>query len=381
MFYHKITKKIMAMILVLQKHLIWNSHRNKKRSVLNRYEDREVFLRYRESLQENENVVYEVRFESIPLSKVNHKWVGGQYIKGMVVGIPNDMSAFLQYNGREKEYIGSLSEGKFKWTGGCVYEGFLYGFPRTSNMMLKLDLQLRRIEYMDIKEKYRKEHHYGGVCTKDGVVYQPPRDTDHILVWYLENGENRRIQIAPRLWGMKLRYCGSIIHPNGYAYFFPEKKGKVIKLDLKTEKWVFIGRCISTMVFDAKIAIDGNIYGFSAYYNGLLKIDVLQDEVSMIHTNVSVGAYGTKLGVNGHLYSVPGDGNILWEYDVKNDSIKQIYNLKDSNKAKYAGGVTTKQGNIYMIPATADSICQLVTNGVKCDIPEDIYSTFFVDCY
>jgi len=120
----------------------------------------------------------------------------------------------------------------------------------------------------------------------------------------------------------------------------------VIRLDPKTDKWCFIGERISTMCFDAKIGLDGNIYGFSAYRKGIMRIDVTNDTVQMIHTDIEPGAYGTKYGADGCLYSVPGDGSKCFRYDVESDSLETAFDLKDKSKAKYAGGSTNSNGEI-----------------------------------
>ncbi len=100
------------------------------------------------------------------------------------------------------------------------------------------------------------------------------------------------------------------------------------------------------MCFDAKIGLDGNIYGFSAYRKGIMRIDVTNDTVQMIHTDIEPGAYGTKYGADGCLYSVPGDGSKCFRYDVESDSLETAFDLKDKSKAKYAGGSTNSNGEI-----------------------------------
>lgn len=338
--------------------------------------------RYRQYVNQNRNTRYAVSFVEIPKTKEAHKWVGAQSYNEKVYFSPNDAAQILNYdlqNGTVSKNS-LLEEGLFKWTGGYIWENQVYFFPRTSNDLISYNPISGNVQRYASKYGYTKEHHYGGVCTKEGVVYQPPRNTDHILAWDLKTHDSRRIQLAPSWMKMSLRYCGSIIHPNGYAYFFPEHNGRVIKLNLKTEQWCLIGPVISTMVFDAAIGTDGNIYGFSAYCAGLLKITVGSDAVEMIHKEIRPGAYGTKPGINGKLYSVPGDGNKLWEYDVEKDLLRSIYSCDIELKAKFAGGAVTKAGQLVYAPAKGDKILTLTPEG-KIEIPEVIYNNFFVDCY
>lgn len=343
----------------------------------------EMLERYRQYVAQNRDIRYSVSFAEIPKTKEVHKWVGAQGYTDKVYFIPNDATQILNYglyNNAVKKTT-QLETGPFKWTGGCIWENYLYFLPRTSNDLIAYDLLNEKIKRYTSKYEYTKEHHYSGVCTKEGVVYQPPRNTDHILVWDLKTHDNRQIQLAPSWMKMSLRYCGSIIHPNGYAYFFPEHNGRVIKLNLRTEQWCLIGPVISTMVFDAAIGTDGNIYGFSAYCAGMLKITVDNDAVEMIHTEIRPGAYGTKPGINGKLYSVPGDGDKVWEYDVEKDLLQGIYSCDAEIKAKFAGGVATRAGMLIYTPAKYDKILILIPETGEVEIPEEVHNNFFVDCY
>ena len=336
---------------------------------------------YRCYIARNRDVEYKVSLETLPAVAATHKWVGAQYVSGCLYGIPNDMGAVLKYTQSMKIYLGDVGTGLFKWTGGCVWNHFLYGFPRTSNKLLKMSLDSGEIQYIHLDERYPKEHHYGGVCTRDGIIYQPPRDSDHILVWDLKTEKARRIYLNTKSEKEKFRYCGSILHPNGFVYFLPEMGERIIKLDTRTEEWDFIDPQIEAMVFDAKIAADGCIYGYSAYCPGILKINAETDCTEMIHQEISPGAYGTKMGVNGHLYSIPGDGNFVWDYDPFEDLLKSIYEFPDSFRAKFAGGASTKDGNIFAVPARENRILKLEARGCVLKMPDDIYSNFFQDCY
>lgn len=342
---------------------------------------KEKIIHYSNFIMQNRSVNYNVSFIPLPHTNAVHKWVGAQYSSGFIYAIPNDMNAILKYKENKVIYLGKVGDDLFKWTGGCVWNDTLYCFPRTSNSLLKVSLENEKIKYIKIKEQYFQEHHYGGICTPSGVIYQPPRNSDHILVWDLKTESVRKINLNMYSENKIYRYCGSVLHPNGYVYFLPEKGEKIIKLDIKTEKWVFIGTQLDAMVFDAKVAADGNIYGYSAYCQGILKINVEKEQTEMIHKEIRAGAYGTKAGINGHLYSIPGDGDQVWDYDPLSDTLKSIYQFSYSLKAKYAGGVSMQNGDIYGVAAQENQLFQLKASDSGKRIPNNIYQMFFVDCY
>lgn len=323
------------------------------------------------------SVTYVLKTVSLEPSNVKHKWVGAQFYHGKIYAIPNDETRILCYDS-VTSYVGHTSSGLFKWTGGCVWNDSIYGFPRTANSFLKIDET--SVNEIPLTVEYKNEHHYSGVCTKDGIVYQPPRNTNHILKTVLNTGVSSSIAILDEKYNVTFRYCGSIIHPNGFIYFFPEGNDQVIKLDPETDKWCFIGNRISTMCFDAKVGLDGNIYGFSAYSHGIMKIDVMNDMVQMIHEEIEPGAYGTKYGVDGYLYSVPGDGSAIYRYDVKSDKVEVVFDLKDKSRAKFAGGTTLPNGQIICVPAKSKCILVLSpSKKIKTQCRE--FNRFCVDNY
>ena len=336
---------------------------------------------YRNYITQNQNVKYSVCFEKLPFTAVDYKWVGAQYFNHCLYGIPNGMDAILKHTAETNIFLDKMGRDAFKWTGGCMWNNCLYGFSRTQNCIFKMSLETEKVEYIFLENRYLQEHHYGGVCTKEGIVYQPPRDCNHILVWNLKTGKTRKIYLNLRTEQQKFRFCGSVIHPDGYIFFLPEMGERVIRLNIKTEEWSFIGGKINAMVFDARVAIDNNIYGYSAYCDGILKIDIKTGHTEMIHKEINPGAYGTKLGVNGHLYSIPGNGNYVWDFDPISDSLRNIFEVSDYCEAKYAGGVTTPQGDILAVPAKENRLMKLKVDTANITIPKDIYFNYFTDCY
>lgn len=325
---------------------------------------------------QNRNVTYTVQFEDIPSLKASHKWVGAQCINDQIICIPSDETRILINDGKWRVRE-NLKDGLFKWTGGCVWENSIYCFPRTSNSFLKINND--NVEEIPLEYTYNVEHHYSGVCTEDGIVYQPPRNTSHILKTDLKTGQSTKISIINDKYHVKLSYCGSIMHPNGYIYFFPVQNNKVIKLDPTTDRWDYIGHRITTLCFDAKVGLDGNIYGFNNN-EGITKIDVFNDTVSIIHQEINSGSYGTKYGVDGCLYNIPGDGTHIYKFDVLNDEIYEIFDLNSDIKAKYAGGVVKRDGTILGVPANEHKMMSYKPSK-RVLIPEDIYNLFYVDNY
>ena len=321
--------------------------------------------------------------EAYSIQSGDEKFVGAVNCSDeMVCFIPNSSFKIMtmHYLEGNLEQWGDIPGGSFKWTGGGCYNNSIYAFPRSSNYLLKIDVFRKDTEMIDLHTNYRDEHHYGGVLEDDGCVYQPPRDCDFMQVIDLNRNIVRRIYVTPRIFRLKLRYCGSVAHPNGYIYFIPERHERVIKFNPTSGRFDFIGDFIEEcMVFGPAIAADGNIYGFSLY-NGILEINTVADSVKMIKTNIKFGCYGTKLGINGRLYGIPGESEFIWEYDIKTGQIKTPGTRLPSKKAKCAGGATSRYGDIFTAPAFGSEIYKIgFQNREK--IPDDIYRWFFSDNY
>lgn len=343
------------------------------------YHNEELLLEYSNTI--NENMTYSVEIEKVPQYNEKHKWVGGQAINSIFYAIPNDSESILIHDTNSNRILPFGQKGLFKWTGGGIWNDKLYCFPRSANSFLILDYHTNTIEYLKLDYNYNMEHHYGGIITPDGLAYQPPRNTDHILETDLKTGQSKRIYLSNKYLNMKYRYCASVLYPGGYIFFLPERNDKVIKFNYITKKVEYIGETVTPYVFDAKIWIDGNIYGFSAYTPGMLKIDINLNTVEMIHTGYDFAAYGTKLGINGKLYSIPGDGKVVWEFNPKSNELKKLFEIYDDRNAKYAGGATGNDGKIYFSPASADTIMILKPNISKIEINSDVYETYYKDFY
>ena len=320
-------------------------------------------------------------FETIPLIERQNsfQYVGGQMIGRNLYSIVNSAEKMLKYSipVGTMEFMGQFDDTDFKWTGGCAYQNILYAFPRFADSLLAYDPRSDTFEEISCGFDYKKEHHYGGVCTSDGMIYQPPRNTDHILKWDIKNKTCKKIQINN---GSECRYCGSVIHPDGFIYFIPEKDFCVIKMDIYTERISYIGEPVSGMTFNPVVAADGNIYGFRVQ-NGILKIDPSCDKVSIMYGNCNTGAYGTKNGINGRLYSLPGYTNDIWEFDPLGDGLKKCGSVYGKYAVNYAGGAVDLNGDIYALPVHADNILKINFGKYGVRIPPDIYDAFFKDFY
>lgn len=336
------------------------------------------FIKFLSFVKSNQNVCYSFVEEKLPF-KLNaiHKYVGVQILGGSAIFIPNDEISVLMKENNKYTTKFNLTKQLFKWTGGGYWRNSIYAFPRTSNSLLKItDTE---IEEIPLKNKYEGEHHYSGVLLPNGVIYQPPRNTNHILKIDLNSLNETKIEIINEHFKCKTRYCGSVYHPNGFIYFFPEN-GRVIKLNPVNDEWCFIGKKISVCCFDAKVGVDGNIYGYGAYGKGLLCINVYLDAVKILYPEIEFGAYGTKYGVNGLLYSVPGNGNKIFAFDVLHKKLNITFKFDSNEIEKYAGGATLKNGTIVCAPIRRNSVLNMVPNK-NVEIPDELNLLMFSDNY
>ena len=343
-----------------------------------------IFEEYMSFVNQNKDLTPE--FKHIPLTKKQNsfQYVGGQILNEKLYSIVNSSEKMLIYDltNDKMDFTGNFDKTDFKWTGGCVFGDNLYAFPRFENCLLKYCPELNSFEKIPCAFKYENEHHYGGVCTNEGIIYQPPRNSDHILKWNIKNKTCEKIQINN---GAKSRYCGSVIHPNGYAYFIPEKDFPVIKMNLKTEETEYTDVPFPCMTFNPVVASDGNIYGFRSgkgdIGSGIVKIDTKTDKVSVLHEDVMFGSYGTKNAINGKIYSLPGYTNDVWEFDPLTQKLKKCYTLSKNESVHYAGGAVDVNGDIYAIPVHANNILKISFEKYGINIPSSIYNAFFKDFY
>ena len=340
----------------------------------------ELIERYRAFVLQNRQLTPVFSHIAIPEKQNSFQYVGGQIFDGTLYAVINSAQKMMSCRLCDQSFhfsSSSFGEDDFKWTGGCFYQGIFYMFPRKSRDLLAYDPSCGRFETISCKTYYPGEHHYGGVCTKNGMIYQPPRNTNHILEWDVEKKSCESITVNG---GTNCRYCGSVIHPNGYIYMIPEKDAPVIKIEPETDRIFEIGGAVTGMAFNPMIAADGNIYGFRTK-NGVLKIDTENDSVSILHEDIPIRAYGSKCAVNGKIYSLPGYTKDVWEFDPFEGSLRKCYALAEERKVHYAGGAIDRNGDIYAIPVHADSILKISFNGSGIQIPEDIFDAFFHECY
>lgn len=334
-----------------------------------------------EFMKNNKKVMYN-KVNKIPGFEDGYKWVGGVYAGHKMIGITSGGTDCLVMDLQSNEWsrAGNISKGAFKWSGGCLWKGKVYGFPRSSNNLLVYDIKnAQEPQEIPLNLDYDREHHYGGVCTKQGIVYQPPRSTNTILKIDLNTQKAEEIPICRQK--MRFRYCGSILHPNGLIYMFPEYMERVMVLDPKTDRIYFIGSIISSMVFGACIGCDENIYGFSAYAKGILKIDPVKKTSEMICTDQKYGSFGSALGVNGKILSIPGGGNAIYEYDVQRQTVRKIGEFEESCPAKCAGSCIMPDGRIICVPAMG-RVMYVLEPDKPVEIPEELLQSKYLNgCY
>lgn len=341
---------------------------------------------FREFVSLHENVTYSAKMTegSVVFENTQFKYVGAQAIGNQVFFIPNGASRVCIYDTKKHTFKMppfNCGYDDFKWTGGGLFGDELVCFPRTQNSLLFVNVSSQIVRIAELDTNYNSEHHYGGVITSQGILFQPPRNTDHILKITLDSKVVEKIPITLQPKRVKFRYCGSIRHPNGLIYFLPETYGRVIEFDPVSENYRFIGKPVYTSCFDPCVAPDGIIYGFCAYSPGLIMINVENSTVNTICSEYGItGCYGTKMGINGKLYGIPGDGNSFLEFDPVTKTIKELCRIKKEEKAKWAGGVVLRDGSIVCSPAQSNEVFIVAPDWGQ-DIPESIYKNFFLDNY
>lgn len=294
------------------------------------------------------------------LDKADYKWCGGVRDFRYFYAIPNDAQCILKIDmetGTPKIIRIPFSQTR-GWTGGAIYQDVLYGFPRSANYLLAMDIKSQTVKMIPLGTNYLEEHHYGGVVTQSGILYQPPRNTNHILKINLNTKKCEKIYIDSVNRKMTYRYTTGVVHRNGLIYFFPERGEKVMVLRLEGERIYFIGDRLNAMAFGGAIACDDNIYGFSAYEEGILYINTQKNTAQMIHREIGVsGCYGTKVGRNGKIYGIPGNQNWIWEYDCVHDiATRKMEMPEDLKECTYAGAAVSDEGDIWCVPVKGGGI-------------------------
>jgi len=320
-------------------------------------------------------------FSKLPLPQQQHKfqYVGGQLLGRTLCAVVNSAQRMLRLDTGTgaMDFVGEFDDADFKWTGGCVWEGKFYAFPRVENSMLIYDPAEEGFSRLPCEFTYPKEHHYGGVCTAGGIVYQPPRNSDHILRWDLRTGRCRKLVING---GQPGRYCGSVIHPDGSVWFIPERDFPVLRMDPRTEELTPVGGPVTATAFNPVVLPDGNIYGFRCD-RGLVRIDTAAGRVDILHSNLPFKAYGTKPGLNGKLYSLPGYCREVWEFDPLTGQAKVCFRLDKDAQVQSAGGPVDRSGDCYALPVYADHVLKIGFGHHGVTVPEELYQAFFRNFY
>lgn len=307
---------------------------------------------------------------------------GCRYVNGEVAGIVNSAREVIAVNPSKRtvRMFGKAKIGTFKWTGGCTYKGKIIGFPRKENSLLEIDMINEKLQIRPLNIHYRGEHHYGGVMTSGGIIYQPPRNTDHMLRIDLNTMETRKIHMPGINGGC--RYSASVLHPDGDIYLIPEFGYRHAILHTDTEEIEYFGDNSCHLVFGPVVGIDGNIYGFSKEGNGILKIDVVRHEIQYLCREIgNPDCYDSIVGINGRIYGVPAGGHTIWEFDVRNPSVKAVFELEENGYAKCGGAGIGPDGTIAILPCFGEYVYLLGCNR-DVSVPERViesayFNTFF----
>ncbi len=333
-----------------------------------------IFSSYRAYLKRNMH--REPRFRVLPVAgNPTYKWVGGILADGVLYGTVNSASSMLaiSLSDGKASLHGDFGEMPFKWSGECRIGNGIYLFPRAADSLLRYDLQTKCFTAFPTSHVYTGEHHYGGVLA-NGRIWQPPRGTDHLLIWDAD-GTGLTLQVADH----PVRYCGSILHPDGYVYFLPENCEPILRLDVGSMHIEAVTPPVSPMAFDAKVAADGCIYGYSGA-SGLMRLNPYTGDFAMLFEEIAFRAYGTKTGANGRLYSLPGWNGTMWEFIPETGALREVYSCTSDVKVHFAGGSVDSYGNIYAIPVFEDHVLA-VEFGEGESISPELYEAFFWDCY
>ena len=275
------------------------------------------------------------------------KWVGGVFYKSEIYGVPTSINRLFKASSKNVKVFGNVRIGTYKWTGGGVYKERIICFPRTANSFLEIKPISGEIKELKIDFKYRGEHHYGGVITDDGMVYQPPRDVDHILITDLKKMKSYKMYMPDR---REVRYCGTLETPDGLIIFLPEKGRRLLVYERKTESLNYMSDPIDFMPFGPAIGINGKIYAYNADGTGLLQIDVNTYEIRIVQLVEALkGYYGAVCGINGKIYGIPAASDTICEYDIYSNTLRKIFDI-ENGEAKCAGAGILNDGTICMIP-------------------------------
>lgn len=305
------------------------------------------------------------------ITNVKEKYIGGVYCidaSGEEVFVCINHSAgktFLYYPERKKyEYFGDLDL-FYSYACGVFYpvDGCVYGFGRISGKLLKIDINQKTSEEIDIGYDPSPElegknikigHHYGGVLVGDTMI-SSPRYSDYVLEINLSSYSYKKIHFKEL---EQPRYNSAVLHPNGKVYFTPLGGAAFAEFDPKTEELNFIGEPMKESFFGGTVYADGNIYCFSQGRGGLFRIDTDNKKVELVVDKLSNGVNvggcsGAITYFNGKIYSIPGATNHGFEYDPRTNVCREYCVFDDGrfNDAKWAGGAMFSNGDICMSPA------------------------------
>lgn len=351
-----------------------------------------------ETFSQNRNIVpLGIRLREKISHETSGKYVGCVYCRNqhgeeVCVNINNSAPYTMLYYPRtgKSEFIGNLQDLHFSYTCGAYYEktDCVYGFPRNSNKLLKIDINGKTVEEIDVglDDIFDKNtvygHHYGGALIGDKIFSPPRKGANYILCIDLGKYTCRKIS-GPVLNINK--FNSAVPHPNGRLYFMPYNNSSVTEFDPITESVRVIGNYVPVNLFGGTVYSDGCIYSFSQGI-GLYRIDPVNNKTELIADRSGTvpigGCYGTITHFNGKIYGIPGRSNNLCEYDPMTGKVRIYCTFDDGrfNDAKWAGGALLTNGSIYLVPAFGRFTAEIAFNGSPiCSnaMADLIYSGYF----
>lgn len=298
--------------------------------------------------------------------------------RDVCICINNSASKTLLYYSDDGtiEYIGNLTEPDHSYTGGCYYieDGCVYGFPRNSNKLLKISVDEKSIDEIDIgldasadiaDRKPSLGHHYGGVLVGDNLIC-PPRASKYVLIIDIKNHSHKKIynQIFE-----SHHYNCAVLHPNGKVYFTPMQGSSVAEFDPQSEDIRLVGERVPAALFSGTVYTDGCIYCFSQHEGGLFRVDAANNKCVLVKDKAGDvpigGSYGAITHYNGKIYNIPGNTKHFFEYDPRTNESRAFCTFDDGrfNRDKWAGGALLPNGNIFLTPCKGRFAAELIFEG------------------
>jgi len=152
---------------------------------------------------------------------------------GHLYSLPSNTGQVLKFNvtTEEFDFIGKTFAGQdLKWR-GCVIgiDDNIYGVPHGEKRWLKIDITDDTTSFVSNDlSKYGECKYEGGVVGEDDNIYAIPSDANNVIKL------NTTTQISSSIgnhYGGYGKWCGGVLHSNGYIYCAPCDNSKVLRIE------------------------------------------------------------------------------------------------------------------------------------------------------